>query len=203
VTAHIVKEAKDFLAKRIASEAVRQSVPLSEVERKMLYWSETDWTLPNMKEVGEAFDRDYDQGEYEQKIAGLIANITAERHHRNQEEEEKWDAAADKLSEGDHYLSVLIGNVHESGGDFLPSLRGSTVRPRHDRLKLWTTAFAIVFALVALGLLKDHFFPDGFWQTVGSHIDKRAAPLLLVLILAGYLLLPKLWQILRARLKWP
>lgn len=46
------KEAKDYIAERIAAEAARESVPLSEVERKMLYWSETDWTLPDMKQVG-------------------------------------------------------------------------------------------------------------------------------------------------------
>jgi len=46
-----IKEAKDFLANQIAAEAARENVPLSEVERKMLYWAETDWTLPEMMRV--------------------------------------------------------------------------------------------------------------------------------------------------------
>ena len=54
------REAKEFLVSRIVAEAQREGVPLSEIERKMLYFSETGWTLPDMMEVDEAFDRDYD-----------------------------------------------------------------------------------------------------------------------------------------------
>lgn len=38
----------DFLVGRIAQRAEQEGVPLSEVERKMLYFSETAWTLPDM-----------------------------------------------------------------------------------------------------------------------------------------------------------
>ncbi len=65
------RDAKEFLVSRIVSEAQRESVSLSEIERKMMYFSETAWTLPDMDEVNRAFDRDYDQGEYEQKITKL------------------------------------------------------------------------------------------------------------------------------------
>ena len=57
------REAKEYLAERIVSEAVREGVPLSEIERKMLYFSETDWTLPNILEINAEFERDYDQNE--------------------------------------------------------------------------------------------------------------------------------------------
>ena len=59
----------------------------------MLYFSETDWTLPDMAEVSAAFDRDYDQNEYEHKIAVLIRNISADNQGHNPEEEEAWDNA--------------------------------------------------------------------------------------------------------------
>ena len=49
------REAKEFLVARIVAEANKEGVPLSEVERKMLYFSETDWTLPDIDEVSEAF----------------------------------------------------------------------------------------------------------------------------------------------------
>ena len=42
---------------------------------RMLYFTETGWTLPDMKQVSSDFDRDYDQGEYEQKIGGLVSKI--------------------------------------------------------------------------------------------------------------------------------
>ena len=69
------KEAKDLLAGIIAAEAKREGVPLSELEHKMLYFSESDWTLPDMAAVSAEFDRDCDANEYEQKIARLVQKI--------------------------------------------------------------------------------------------------------------------------------
>ena len=59
---------------RIVAEAQREGVSLSEIERKMLYFSETDWTLPDIDKVSEAFEREYDNDEYEKKITSLINN---------------------------------------------------------------------------------------------------------------------------------
>ncbi len=70
---HSGQEAKEFLIAKIVAEAQRDNIPLSEVERKMLYFTETGWTLPDIMKVSEDFDRDYDQDEYEQKIAKLVA----------------------------------------------------------------------------------------------------------------------------------
>src|SRR5262245_60087717 len=69
------RDAKEFLANRIVMEAEQRDVPLSEVERKILYFSETAWTLPDIIEINATFDRDYDQEEYEQKIADLIRTL--------------------------------------------------------------------------------------------------------------------------------
>lgn len=126
------QEALDFLASRIAAEAERENLPLSEVERKMLYFSETGWTLPDMAKVSADFDQDYDQDEYERRIARLIAKITAEHHGHNDEEEEKWDAAVDKLSGSDHYLQVMLHAAHMSRASFLPTFEPPAVRPPHD-----------------------------------------------------------------------
>ena len=68
---HSGREAKEFLISELVAEAQRENVPLSEVERKMLYFTESGWTLPDMMKVSEDFDRDYDQAEYERKIAKL------------------------------------------------------------------------------------------------------------------------------------
>jgi len=65
------REAKEFLVSRIVQEAQQEGVSLSEVERKMLYFTETAWTLPDIMEVSDEFDRTYDQGEYEQRLQVL------------------------------------------------------------------------------------------------------------------------------------
>jgi hypothetical protein len=70
---HSGREAKEFLISKIVAEAHSENIPLSEIERKMLYFTESGWTLPNIERVSEDFDREYDQDEYEQKIAKLVA----------------------------------------------------------------------------------------------------------------------------------
>jgi hypothetical protein len=102
-----IREAKEYLAGIIANEAERGGAPLTEVERKMLFFTETGWTLPDMKEISSEFDRDYDQDEYERKIAAIIARIEAGWAGERQEEQTTWALALGKLSAGDHYLTVL------------------------------------------------------------------------------------------------
>jgi hypothetical protein len=63
---HSGREAKEFLISRIVEEAQRENIPLSEIERKMLYFTESGWTLPDIMKVNDDFDREYDQDEYEQ-----------------------------------------------------------------------------------------------------------------------------------------
>jgi hypothetical protein len=58
---HSGREAQEFLISQIVEEAQRDAIPLSEVERKMLYFTESGWTLPDITKVSEDFDREYDQ----------------------------------------------------------------------------------------------------------------------------------------------
>jgi hypothetical protein len=105
------REAKEFLVSRIVDEAQREGVSLSEVERKMLYFTETGWTLPNIMEVSDEFNRDYDQNEYEKKIASLIKSAVKRNRKENSEEAESWRNAVRKLSNEDHYILVMIGQA--------------------------------------------------------------------------------------------
>lgn len=50
------REAKEFLVSKIVEQAQHEEVPLSDIERKMLYFSETDCSLPNTGAVSEEFD---------------------------------------------------------------------------------------------------------------------------------------------------
>ena len=55
------RDAKEFLVSRIVTEAQREGIALSEIERKMLYFSETASTLPDIADVSDAFDGNYDK----------------------------------------------------------------------------------------------------------------------------------------------
>jgi len=114
------RDAKEFLVSKIVEEAQRESAPLSEVERKMLYFTENYWTLPDMMEVNEAFDRDYDTAEYEKKIAQLARHAHARTRKENPQELEDWKDAIGILSKEDHYILVMLGE----GGVSVPSPPG-------------------------------------------------------------------------------
>jgi hypothetical protein len=101
-------EAKEFLIDLIVQEAQQESVPLSETERKMLYFSETASTLPDIWRVNEDFDRDYDQDEYEKKIGSLVWDLRERLKKENADELKTWDAAVRQLRSEDHYLLVVI-----------------------------------------------------------------------------------------------
>lgn len=142
-----IREAKDFLASSIAEEAHRNGLPLTEVERKMLYFTETGWTLPDMKEVSAEFDRDYDQKDYERKIGELVNKIQVRLADQGQLEQERWNAALEKLSRGDHYLSVLA----------------DAARPTRKGLRHNLKMLIVALAFLAYAVL-DMYFRRWFWN---------------------------------------
>jgi hypothetical protein len=171
-----IKQAKDYLANRIVAEAAREGVPLSETERKMLYFSESDWTLPDMVQVSAEFDRNYDQNEYEDKIAGLVLEIGMRDHSQSQTDTEAWDEAVEELSEGDNYLSLLVSPIVASTPGlhgYLPTLEAGPVRPPHDRLKLWITALAILFGIIGLMAIGNWLFGARFWAVIDWFLGDR------------------------------
>jgi len=103
------REAKEFLVSRIVLEAEHEGVELSDVERKMLYFSEVDWSLPDIMEVNEVFEREYDDAAYEEKIAGLIRSFQKRMRKESHDEYDSWEGAVCVLRREDHYLLVLIG----------------------------------------------------------------------------------------------
>ena len=110
----------------------------------MLYFSETGWTLPDIMEVSDQFDREYDQSKYEKKIAGLIRNESKRTRKENPEDFSSWVRAIRKLRKEDHYLSVMVDEA------------GVLTRPAADKWK-GTLLAVIVFCVFA-----------GFW-VLGSH----------------------------------
>jgi hypothetical protein len=133
------RDAKEFLVGRIVDEAQREGVSLSEVERNMLYFSESDWAPPDIVDTNRQFELECDQPEYERKIAALVRNASKRARKEDKQEFDAWSDAIDNLSKEDHYLLVMIEQA------------GQGVRPQGDRLRLWVIALAIVVG--GLGLM--------------------------------------------------
>ncbi len=110
-----IREAKVFLASRIADEADREGIPLTEIERKMLYFSESGWTLPEMAEVKAVFDRDYDRGLFETRMARLIRRARSRLMGGDKAEYETWQWAIQELRGQDHYVLALIAAAPPTG----------------------------------------------------------------------------------------
>jgi hypothetical protein len=127
---HNGREAKEFLISKIVEEAQIENVALSEIERKMLYFTESGWTLPDIMEVSEDFDREYNQAKYEKKIAKLVSKADRRIRKGSHDDYDKWWAAIRFLQREDHYISVMI--------------RLAGLRPRGDKLRLLATALGIV-----------------------------------------------------------
>jgi hypothetical protein len=125
-------EAKEFLVASIVEEARREGVPVSEIERKMLYFSETAGTSPGISEAREVFDGEHDQDEYEKKIERLIRNLRTRAREEHNRLFDAWPDAIRALRNEDHYLLVMIRQA-DAG-----------VRPPGDLLKLWGSGLAIV-----------------------------------------------------------
>jgi hypothetical protein len=91
-----------------------------------------------MVETSDAFDRDYDQSTYEQKIGTLVHKFCAEARKTNRDDLDSWKEAVRTISPDEHYLLVLIKGAKAPAGS-----------PVADRLKLVTLAFLITLLIVA------------------------------------------------------
>jgi len=67
------QEAKEYLIAQITFAAESEGTPLSETERKMMYFTESAWAPSDMRDVNEVFERDYDTPSYEAKVAKIAA----------------------------------------------------------------------------------------------------------------------------------
>jgi hypothetical protein len=111
-------EAKEFLVSRIVEEARREQVSLSELETKMLYFSEHYPTLPDMAEINEKFDAKYDSEKYEKKIRRLTKKAFKHDREESTEYVARWHEAVRVLKKEDHYLLVML-DVPRSAGDVI------------------------------------------------------------------------------------
>jgi hypothetical protein len=111
-------EAKEFLASRIIEEASRRHVRLSELEQKMLYFSEGYPTLPDMMEVNEKFEAEYDSEKYEEKIRMLSKSAFQRDQKESPEMVPLWREAVKVLNKEDHYILVML-DVPRSPADLI------------------------------------------------------------------------------------
>ena len=135
------KQAKDFLVQQVAEEASRENIALSDIEKEMMYFTESDpASCPNPIELNDRFESKYDTAEFENKMSRLLHRAYDRLKAENPEGKRNWDEAIRTLRRGDHYLLVLW-DIKQRGE-----------RPKGDFLKLIGTAVLIVTAVAAAAI---------------------------------------------------
>jgi hypothetical protein len=139
--------AKQFFISKVIAEAQVERVSLSEIETKMLYFTEVDPSIPDIYEVNAEFERNYDSDEYEAKIARLLKSARDRDNRSSPSWEEDWKDALDALKHEDHYILVLLYCA-------FPEYRRSLL-PTHrvrDYMIYIAVGIAMVFASIGIAI---------------------------------------------------
>ncbi|SRR6266568_2345489 len=152
-----VDEAKEFLIAKVIAQAQRDNVPLSDAERKMMYYSVEKSTVAD--EVADQFP-DEDPG-YEEKISLVF------RHAFQYDKAEQVDYinALRELKKEDHYLEILVGSALNP-----TSLRVQDRNPL-DLLRLFLSALGVIVVLLILTVYWQSW-KESFWHWFDLHFNK-------------------------------
>jgi len=154
--ADAAREAKDFLVAQTAEQAVLEGVPLSDLEKRMMYFTESGYVPEDPIKLNDEFEAEYDTEEYEAKISRLLHHAYQRLRKENDAARKNWDLAITCLRRGDHYLLVMWDS-HPPGE-----------RPFGDSLKLLASSLGVA-ALFILGvIIAVEFEPQ--WRWIQKHI---------------------------------
>jgi hypothetical protein len=101
-------EAKRFFVEKVVAQARAEQVALSDAERGMLSWSESDPDFVVDLQLPEQLASEISEEEYETKVAGLLARGFAVDVAARPEAAEQWRQALRVLRGGDHYILVML-----------------------------------------------------------------------------------------------
>lgn len=149
------RDAKEFLVQKVIAEAARENVSLTEIEKKMLYFSEMYPSLPDINEVSAKFDKEYDMDAYEAKITKLFKNAFQRDRKESPELASQWTDAIGTLAREDHYISVMVGEV--AGNTSMVGETGGDIRTLGDVFRLIGTAIAVIMAFSLLWFAWEWF----------------------------------------------
>jgi hypothetical protein len=143
------KQAKDFLAQQAAEQAALDDTSLSDTERRMMYFTESDPTsCDDPLSLNDEFEAHDDTAQYEAKMSVLLQHAYQRLKAENPEGKRTWDQAVRELRKGDHYFLVLW------------DIKPTTKPQKGDSLKLLGVALLIVAGFVVAILLASKYNID-------------------------------------------
>ena len=143
------KQAKDFLVEQAAEQAAIEGVPLADLEKRMMYFTESDpASCPDPIALNDEFEAQFETPAYETKMFKLLEHARERLRKDDPERARHWDEAVGELEKDDHYILILLG---------LSGTPAALERPKYDFLKLMLTA-----VLVAMGFVLASFMAAKF-----------------------------------------
>ena len=143
-------EARDFLLQQTVEQAALEHVPVSDLERRMMYFTESGDGPEDPIALNDAFEAQYDNDEYEAKISKLVSNAYRRPKDENHQSARTWDEAVRELRQGDHYVLILLG-------DSPPTLSLRQFSPSRGFWKaLALGLISLAVCLIALAALQHH-----------------------------------------------
>jgi hypothetical protein len=151
-----VREAKDFLVTQTAEQAALEGVPLSDLEKRMMYFTETGECPEDPIGLNDAFEAEYETPAYEKKISLLMARAYRRIKRESPEKLRLWNDAFRVLGKGDHYILLFWRQ-----------------NPFRSSPRMWPTYVLGALAVVGLYLLGLLFFGSRrVWHGEQTPADK-------------------------------
>lgn len=97
---------KDFLVQQASEQAALEGVSLSDLEKRMMYFTESDSSCENPAALNEEFEAGYDTEEYETKLSELLHHAYERLKKEDREKVRNWNQSIQTLRPGDHYILV-------------------------------------------------------------------------------------------------
>ena len=116
--------AQQFLISKVVEEAGIEGVALSDIEKKMLQFTEVNSPPPDVYEVNEQFEREYDSDQYEAKVTALLKNARERDAKNSAIAEQQWKDALESLEHEDHYILAMCAEAFGRGSAQGASSRG-------------------------------------------------------------------------------
>jgi hypothetical protein len=188
-----VREAKDFLVHQTAEQAALEGLPLSDLERRMMYFTEGKGALEDPTTLNDEFEAQYDSAKFERKISRLMRHAHKRLKKEGPEKAQRWDKAIRTLRRGDHYILVMWGHPlsHSSPRDWatyvvltLPAaivwFIGFFLGPRRNGHSPYSSYFPppnlfavrIMQILFLAVLVLAIFFPNVIFKPVEEYLDR-------------------------------
>ncbi len=101
-------EAKQFYIDKIVAQALKDNEPLTDAERYMLNWTETDKEFKIDVAMNRKFDEETTDEKFEKKIRSLLTRVYEADIRENPKLRKVYCSAYRAITTNDHYILIII-----------------------------------------------------------------------------------------------